>query len=221
VQPGFSFTERRVVPEKCNTIPTISASNYSGQFLSLQDKNTSLHEDLVTVDDVVVIGGADADQARGVLRKLNEIMKKPKEFNAAISSSLSKYLLLAVPLHALLLKLFYIRRKRFLMEHVILSLQSHTILFLLLLIAVLLAWISRGSINGDVLIVILFLAYAVHLYVTMKRFYGQGVIPTSLKYLMIGSCYFILMFTVGTFLLVRSMGGLADKKAGIEIDFKE
>jgi hypothetical protein len=202
----------------CNQFATTSSSHYSGQFLSLEDKNTGLHENLVNVDDVIVEGGADVEQARGVLQKLNEMMKKPKEFNAAISNSLSKYLLLAVPLHALLLKLFYIRRKRFLMEHIILSLQSHTILFLLLLIAVLLAWISRGTINGDALIAALFIIYAVHLFVTMKRFYGQGIIRTSLKYLMIGGCYFLLMLSVGSFMLVRSMGGLAEGKTGMKID---
>jgi hypothetical protein len=194
---------------------TSFASDYRGSFFSLQTKETGLKDDLIDTDDIEIKGGADADKARGMLTHFNDMMKKPKEFNTAISSSLSKYLLLAVPLHALLLKLFYIRRKRYLMEHVIFSLQSHTVLFLLLLIAVLLAWISRGTLNGDMLISGLFILYALHLFVAMKRFYGQGFIRTSMKYLFIGNLYFILMATIGSLLLVDAMGGFADGSVGI------
>ncbi len=199
---------------------TSFSSDYRGQFLSLQTKDTGLKEDLIDTSDIEIRGSANADKARGVLAHLNDMMKKPKEFNSAVSSSFSKYLLLAVPIHALMLKMFYIRRKRFLMEHVIFSLQSHTVLFLLLLVCVLLAWISRGLISGDTLIIGMFLLYAGHLFVAMKRFYGQGIMRTSLKYLMVGGCYFFLLATAGGLLLANSMGGLDKGTSGVQIQGK-
>jgi hypothetical protein len=81
-------------------------------------------------------------------------------------------------------------------------------MFLLLLVCVLLAWISRGTISGQLLFGSLITVYSVHLFAAMKRFYGQGIIRTSLKYFIIGFCYFALMVTAGGLLLVRSMGGL-------------
>jgi hypothetical protein len=192
---------------------TSIGSDYTGQFLSLQTRDMGLKDDLIDVKDISIKGSADADKARGLLSHFNDMMKKPKEFNSAVSSSLSKYLLLAVPIHALLLKLFYIRRKRFLMEHVIFSLQSHTVLFFFLLIGVLVAWISRGKVNGDYIIVAMIVAHIVHLFVAMKRFYGQGIIRTFLKNQMISFFYVMFMTIAGTLVLVNAMGGLDDGKS--------
>jgi hypothetical protein len=185
-----------------------TSPSYQGSLFSLQNKDTGLKEDLINTKNITIKGSKDSKQVRSVIAHFNDMMKRPKDFNAAVSGSLSKYLLLAVPLHALLLKIFYIRRKRYLMEHVIFSLQGHTVLFLLLLICVLLAWISRSTISGQLLFGGLIIAYSIHLFAAMKRFYGQGILRTSLKYCIIGFCYFALMITAGGLLLVRSMGGL-------------
>jgi Protein of unknown function (DUF3667) len=200
----------------CDKIVTYS-SEYEARALSLETKASGLKEDLIDTGDIKIEGGKDAVKVRGVIAHFNDMMKRPREFNAAVSGSLSKYFLLAVPLHALLLKIFYIRRKRYLMEHVIFSLQSHTILFLMLLICVLIAWISRGALNGNQLVGGMFLVYAVHLFVAMKKFYGQGAIRTSLKFAAIGFCYFMLMTTIGTLLLVKSMGGLDKSSMGFTV----
>jgi hypothetical protein len=203
--------------ERCEKF-TIFSTGYEGQFLSLQSKNSGLREDLIDSTDIKIEGSNDAEKARGAIAHFNDMMKRPKEFNAAVSGSLSKYFLIAVPLHALLLKIFYIRRKRYLMEHVIFSLQSHTVLFLLLLLCMAIAWIGRGFVNGNQLIGGMFIVYAVHIFVAMKKFYGQGAIRTSFKYMMVGFCYFTLITTIGALLLVRSMGGLDKGSAGISIE---
>jgi Protein of unknown function (DUF3667) len=203
--------------DSCESMESFSPE-YEGRFLSLASRNMGLKEDLIDTQNVTIKGGADPGKALGVIAHFNDMMKKPKEFNDAVSSSLSKYLLLAVPIHALLLKIFYIRRKRYLMEHVIFSLQSHTVLFLMLLVVLLLSWISRGSLSGDILMGGLFIAYSVHLFVAMKRFYGQGAIRTSLKYMTIGGLYFIIMVTIGSLLLARSMGGFDEGRISISAD---
>jgi hypothetical protein len=207
-------------PEKqkpCEKFNTFSVE-YEGKFLGLQSKSPGLKEDLINTADVKIQGGKDAAKARGVIDHFNDMMRRPKEFNAAVSGSLSKYFVIAVPLHALILKLFYIRRQRFLMEHVIFSLQSHTVLFLLLLVCMAIAWLGRGLFDGNKLIGGMFLVYAVHLFIAIKRFYGQGAIRTSLKYLMVGFWYFVLIGSIGTLLLVRSMGGLEKGNAGLSIE---
>ncbi len=212
-----SVSQTPTKSDGCDKIVTYS-SEYEARALSLETKASGLKDDLIDTADMKIEGGKDAVKLRGVIAHFNDMMKRPREFNAAVSGSLSKYFLLAVPLHALLLKVFYIRRKRYLMEHVIFSLQSHTILFLMLLICVLIAWISRGALNGNQLVGGMFLAYAVHLFVAMKKFYGQGAIRTSLKFAAVGFCYFMLMTTIGTLLLVKSMGGLDKGSMGISIN---
>jgi Protein of unknown function (DUF3667) len=196
---------------------TVFSIKYRGQFLGLQSKNSGLRNDLIDTTDIKTEGSNDVTKARGVIAHFNDMLKRPKEFNAAVSGSLSKYFLIAVPLHALLLKIFYIRRKRYLMEHVIFSLQSHTVLFLLLLVCMIVAWIGRGFVNGNHLIGGMFLVYAIHLFVAMKKFYGQGAIRTSLKYMMVGFCYFTFITTIGALLLVRSMGGLDKGSMSISV----
>jgi hypothetical protein len=190
---------------------------YKGEFLGLQSKESGLRDDLIDTNDIKIEGGGDVDKARGVIAHFNDMMKRPQEFNTAVSGSLSKYVLIAVPLHALLLKIFYIRRKRFLMEHVIFSLQSHTVLFLMLLLCMIVAWVGRGFVNGDQLIGGLFVLYSFHLFIAMKTFYGQGIIRTSLKFMMISFCHFMLLTIVGGLLLIRSMGGLAEGSMGISM----
>lgn len=101
---------------------------------------------------------------------------------------------LLLPLFAGLLKLLYIRRRRFYAEHFIFLLHTHA--FLYLLFTVLLVAVAIGWVRGWAFTLMLgwMLVYA---YLGMRRVYGQGRVKTFAKLWVLGWMYFwILAFTV-------------------------
>ncbi|MEW9622693.1 DUF3667 domain-containing protein [Rhodanobacter geophilus] len=123
-------------------------------------------------------------------------------------------MLVLVPVFALLLKLFYVFKRRLYMEHLIVALHSQAFLFLWLLLCTLLAALA-GWLEPHVLWTtyplnwlerILVLWAPVYLLLMQKRIYRQGWPMTLLKYWCIGWCYFWLLFFV---LICAFMLGLA------------
>ena len=120
-------------------------------------------------------------------------------------------MLVLVPVFALLLKLFYVFKRRLYMEHLIVALHSQAFLFLWLLLCTLLAalagWLEPHALWTTTplnwLERILVLWAPVYLLLMQKRIYRQGWPMTLLKYWCIGWCYFWLLGFVlmGAFVL--------------------
>lgn len=108
---------------------------------------------------------------------------------------------LMMPILALLLKLLYIRRRRYYVEHLVFSFHLHAFFFLLLsLLLLALAytpdhwdWEAQG-LGITALWIVLYIYWA------MRRFYRQGRFKTFIKLCAIGYCY-VLIFVV-SFLLM-------------------
>ena len=119
-----------------------------------------------------------------------------------------------IPLFALLLKLFYVFRRRLYMEHLIVALHSHAYLFLSLLLGA-----SLGALSGwlaphaawvthplNWLEWLLALWVPAYLLIMQKRIYRQGWPMTVLKFWCIGWCYIWLLMTA---LIIAVVLGLA------------
>ena len=123
-------------------------------------------------------------------------------------------MLVLVPIYTLLLKLFYLFKRRLYMEHLIVVLHSQAFLFLWLLLCTLLAmfagWLEPHALWTTTplnwLERILVLWAPLYLLLMQKRIYRQGWPMTLLKYWCIGWCYFWLL---GFVLLCAFMLGLA------------
>jgi hypothetical protein len=114
-------------------------------------------------------------------------------------------LFVLMPIFALLLKIFYVFKRRLYVEHLIVALHSHAFLFLNLLLGALItmlatwirphaAWLAMplGWIG-----VALWLWMPIYLLIMQKRVYRQGWPMTVLKYLAIGWCYgWLLLFAL-------------------------
>lgn len=133
---------------------------------------------------------------------------------AGIYGALPGTMLVLVPVFALLLKLFYLFKRRLYMEHLIVSLHSHAFLFLSLLLIVITGLLSTwlksyavwaGSIVGW-LQAPLILWTPAYLLIMQKRIYRQGWVMTVVKYAFVGWCYFWLLLL---FLAVDLILGLA------------
>ncbi|MEI7035504.1 DUF3667 domain-containing protein [Fulvimonas yonginensis] len=133
---------------------------------------------------------------------------------AGIFGLLPQAMVVMIPIFALLLKLFYLFRRRLYMEHLIVALHSHAFLFLALLLfgllGLLAVWLEphaawAGAVVGRVAQAVL-LWMPVYLLLMQKRVYRQGWAMTLFKYWCVGWCYFWLLLGVLATAAVLGMG---------------
>ncbi len=91
---------------------------------------------------------------------------------------------LLLPVYALLLKLLYLRRGRLYVEHFVFALHVHAFVFALFTLALL---------TDGFLMQLLILWMLVYLFLAMRRMYGQSRLKTAVKYLVLGTSYFLLV----------------------------
>ena len=129
-------------------------------------------------------------------------------------SVLPQTMFVMIPLFALLLKLFYVFRRRLYMEHLIVALHSHAYLFLSLLLGVLIsalsswaaphaAWVTHPLTWLEWVLVLWVPAY---LLIMQKRVYRQGWPMTVLKFWCVGWFYLWLLTAA---LIIAAVLGLA------------
>lgn len=117
--------------------------------------------------------------------KYGDIKSVLKVITEKFFHSIPQMLFISLPFFALFLKLLYIRRRQFYYaDHGIFSIHLYCTIFILLLIIFgfnklgeLLHWGWIGTVNGFVIFSIF-----VYVFLTMKRFYGQGYFKTFIKY---------------------------------------
>ena len=127
------------------------------------------------------------------------VREQPNLLTDAFFQSLPQTLFVLVPLFALLLKAAYLFRRRLYMEHLIVALHSHAFLCVAILVLVMLG-VARDALGGGVVAGALgWLEWLValwmpaYLWIAQKRVYGQGVVLTTLKFVLLGFCYAVLL----------------------------
>ena len=132
---------------------------------------------------------------------ITHIGNDPKRIVIGILSVLPQVLFVVMPLFALLLKIFFIFKRRLYMEHLIIALHSHAfIFFALLLITLTLALKAWAQTTAEWLVlplgwIVFILGWwlPIYLFLMQKRVYKQGWIMTTLKYGVVGICYTIII----------------------------
>jgi hypothetical protein len=104
---------------------------------------------------------------------------------AGLERNAPKAIFLLLPAFALFLKLLYLRRDRLYVEHFVFALHLHAFAFLLF--TVMLVTRSPGL---SAALLLWLLAYV---FVAMRRVYGQGVLRTAGKYVLLGWAYFFAL----------------------------
>ncbi|MFO7891073.1 MAG: DUF3667 domain-containing protein [bacterium] len=106
-------------------------------------------------------------------------------FWKSVVEQIPKVLFIMVPFFALILKLLYLRRKRYYVEHLVFSFHIHTFIFLFLLVPFFIfRWYT---------VLFIFLAIVLYLFVAMKRVYEQSFFKTLVK-----MCVLLFVYLVST-----------------------
>ncbi|HEY2035230.1 MAG TPA: DUF3667 domain-containing protein [Rhizomicrobium sp.] len=147
---------------------------------------------------------AEAKKVKGWLEThlfsgFQRLASNPAALNEPLTNWIPRVLFLLLPLYALLLAAFYWRQHKdyYFVDHLIFSLTIHTFTFVVLIVAAGLAQL----LPGDVVAWLVFVAIALYIFIAMKRFYRQGWIITTLKYLTVSFIY-------TCFFLIPAIGGI-------------
>lgn len=144
---------------------------------------------------------------RQISTGIDRLASDPAALNASLTDWLPRALFLLLPLYALLLYLFHIRRRRdyYLVDHLLFSLSIHTFTFVILIAAAGLAQIAPGAMVAIGLLI----ALALYIFIAMKRFYRQGWLITTVKFLFISGIYtmFFLLPAMAGILALSFFGG--------------
>lgn len=130
-----------------------------------------------------------------------KFLNDTKAFGQYLISNSVWLVLLMMPFLALILKLFYLRHGKYYVEHLVFSLHTHSFIFLLFTLTVLLSYF----LNIDAFIGILLLISVAYLCIALKKYYLQSWRLTLVKLFSISFCYSIL---ASVFLLLGLVLGI-------------
>jgi len=140
-----------------------------------------------------------------------EIFNKPVRGNEAIKNlinmwklnptlvmdtvfkKLSQSLLFILPVFALFLALFYIRRKHYLLEHLLISLNFHSFIFVIVIVSEL--FIMTGIKAIYPFAYYLYFLIPLQLFLALKFYYRQSWFKTIIKFFLLSFIYNILLIS--------------------------
>lgn len=134
-----------------------------------------------------------------VKEKIGEDGARAKLFMETLRSNIPAMMLCCIPLFAFILKILYVRKGRFYVEHLVYALHIHTFLYVTVIITSLLVMGAdrtvpalAGWIKG-----LMACAIVVQIFLSIRRVYKQGWFMTMVKFLSGGLVYcVILIFAV-------------------------
>jgi len=158
-----------------------------------------------TSDNTVIWDEEDKDRKHDAVDKWWE--KKAREkfgehgsniqlFLVTLMSNLPYMMLACIPLFALVLKVLYVRRHIFYIDHLVYAFHIHSYAFLLIMLNVLIAIGLEHLIPGIFagwLIAALWITFAIQILMSIRRVYRQGWFITIVKFFAGGLVYLIVL----------------------------
>ena len=128
--------------------------------------------------------------------KMGEHGTKMGLFISTLFSNLPYMMLACVPLFACVLKILYVRRRIFYIDHLIYALHIHTFAYVGIVLIVLatigLNRIAPGPVAGWI-IALLWMAFVVQIFLSIRRVYRQGWFMSIFKFFFGGLIYLIVI----------------------------
>jgi hypothetical protein len=129
--------------------------------------------------------------------KMGEHGTKMGLFIATLFSNLPYMMLCCIPLFAFVLKVLYVRRQVFYIDHLVYALHIHTFLYTGIMLIVLatmgLNRIAPPALAGWI-IALLWILFVAQIFLSIRRVYRQGWFMSTLKFLVGGFAYMMVLF---------------------------
>ena len=129
--------------------------------------------------------------------KMGEHGTKMGLFISTLFSNLPYMMLCCIPLFAFVLKVLYIRRRIFYIDHLIYALHIHTFAYTGIMLIVLATIGLNRAVPGTIAgwaIALLWIAFVVQIFLSIRRVYRQGWFISTLKFFAGGFVYLIVLF---------------------------
>lgn len=122
-------------------------------------------------------------------------------------SNIMKYLswmfFILLPVFALILKLFYIRRNKLFVKHLIFSIHLHSYLFFILIIVTSLKLLFDSGLS--VITGILLFTFPVYFIIAIRKFYGQTYGKVFLKFIGVSFVYNLVLLSSVFYVFIKSI----------------
>jgi hypothetical protein len=166
---------------------------------------TKVEESFKKAQDKAVIFEADKEEKPNDMPKWLEKRAREKFgehgtniqlFLVTLMSNLPYMMLACIPLFACVLKLLYVRRRIFYIDHLVYALHIHTFAYvgiiLIVLATIALNRTAPGPIAGWI-IALLWIVFLVEIFLSIRRVYRQGWFISTFKFLFGGFVYLIVL----------------------------
>jgi len=129
--------------------------------------------------------------------KMGEHGTKMGLFISTLFSNLPYMMLCCIPLFAFVLKVLYLRRHTFYIDHLIYALHIHTFFYVGIMLIVLATIGLNRAVPGAIAgwcIALLWIAFVMQIFLSIRRVYRQGWFISILKFFTGGFIYLIVLF---------------------------
>ncbi|MEY2562505.1 MAG: hypothetical protein QOH88_698 [Verrucomicrobiota bacterium] len=144
-----------------------------------------------------------------IIDRIGEGGTKAKLFIETLRSNLSTMMLFCIPVFAFVLKILYLRQKRFYIEHLVYALNIHAFFYLAVLIVVFISWGLNKWIPGTpqvLLTISLCFLVAAQVFLSIRRVYRQSWLMTTVKFVVGGFIYVcVIAMAIGATAFVTLM----------------
>ena len=127
--------------------------------------------------------------SRYLVGQLIDVVHRPFDAARAWLENIPIAMFCLLPFYALLLKILYIRPRRFYSEHLVFGMHIHTVAYIVFTVLVLLPDVPGLGWLGPLLV----LTLAVYYFLALKRYYGNGAFLTLIKYAVLAGLYWVLL----------------------------
>jgi hypothetical protein len=120
-------------------------------------------------------------------------------FISTLISNLPYMMLCCIPLFAFVLKILYIRGRVFYIDHLVYALHIHTFAYVAIMLIVLITMgLNRvvPSLLAGLIIGLLWFAFAVQIFMSIRRVYRQGWFISTFKFFA-GGLIYLMVLSVG------------------------
>lgn len=120
-----------------------------------------------------------------ITRQAIKINNDPKDYLQKVMDMIPKVMFFLLPLFALLLKLVYLRSRRYYVEHLIFALHCHAFVYLILTLITLY--------DNGIFVALVSLAIFTYFLKAMRVVYKQSRLKTFVKFCLLAGCYSVVL----------------------------